>query len=231
MSSAKPLVRSSKFPVAQWSPYVAPLIFFLLVSQLEPAFGTHFYPIVYAVKIVGTVALLVAFRRTYTEVSIDFRLVLPAILLGAVLCGMWVVVDRFTPHFGFLGSRIGFDPYLALHSEVAIGSFLALRFFGLVLVAPVMEELFWRSFVLRLAVNPDNFNQVAIGTYTAASFTMVVVLMAVAHTEWLAAALFSAAMNVVVYRTKSVGACIAAHAATNLCLGIYILVFHAWRFW
>jgi CAAX prenyl protease-like protein len=178
-----------------------------------------------------TVALLIAFRRSYTEISWNMGLLTPSILLGSLLCGMWVLVDRFTPHFSFLGSRVGFEPFAAFHSYVAVICFLTFRFFGLVLVAPVMEELFWRSFVLRLAVNPDSFRQVQIGTYTAASFAAAVVLMAVAHTEWLAAALFSAAMNLIVYRTKSIAACIGTHAATNLWLGIYIIVFHAWRFW
>jgi hypothetical protein len=31
--------------------------------------------------------------------------------------------------------------------------------------------------------------------------------------------------------TRSLGACIIAHAVTNLLLAIYVLKFHAWSFW
>jgi hypothetical protein len=32
-------------------------------------------------------------------------------------------------------------------------------------------------------------------------------------------------------RTKSLGACVVAHAVTNLGLGIYIMVTRQWGFW
>jgi hypothetical protein len=34
-----------------------------------------------------------------------------------------------------------------------------------------------------------------------------------------------------IYRTKSLFACVATHAATNLALGIYVIMAHAWQYW
>jgi len=85
--------------------------------------------------------------------------------------------------------------------------------------------------MLRWIICPDAFRDVALGAFEPLSFGAVVVLMALSHPEWLAAAVFSAVMNLLLYRTRNLFACIATHAVTNLALGIFVLVTHAWRFW
>jgi len=50
---------------------------------------------------------------------------------------------------------------------------------------PSFEEPFWRSFLIRWVVNPD-FEKVAFGTFTLASFAGTVVLFGLEHNLWLA---------------------------------------------
>ncbi|MEA3187909.1 MAG: protease family protein, partial [Chthoniobacter sp.] len=115
---------------------------------------------------------------------------------------------------------------------------LALRFLRLVIVVPLLEEIFWRGFLLRDLIDRD-FEKVPMGAWSAKSFAVVTFLFGLAH--WGAAwwpgpdfvpALFAGAIfNGVAYRTRSLGSCILAHAVTNLLLGIYILRTGQWGFW
>lgn len=214
-----------------WLAYVAPLVVFLLLTQVEGMFGPKWYPLLYSIKLVVVAGLLIAWRREFTEARPAASGLALAVPLGIVLCAAWVAIDRVTPHFALLGSRQGFDPFVHISNPAELWAFLAVRFAGLVVVVPVMEELFWRSFLLRVIIRPEDFKSVPIGTWQPMSFAAVVIVMALAHPEWLAAAVFSATMNALLYWKKNLFACIAAHGATNLCLGIYVLYAHAWIYW
>jgi CAAX prenyl protease-like protein len=94
----------------------------------------------------------------------------------------------------------------------------------------VAEEFFWRGFFLRwfqarafLGVDPRRIG--------AAAFWIVVALFAVEHSRWLAGALAGAAYGWFYVRTGDLRATAAAHAVTNLLLGLYVLAFGAYRFW
>lgn len=214
-----------------WLPYVAPLVIFLLLTQVEGLFGTKWYPLLYAIKLAIVAALLIAWRKSFPEARPQLAGVGVAIPLGILLCAAWVAIDHITPHFALLGSRQAYNPFAAIANPFELWAFLAVRFAGLVVVVPVMEELFWRSFLLRFVIRPEDFKSVPIGKWEPVSFTVVVVVMALAHPEWLAAAVFSAAMNALLYWKKNLFACIVAHGVTNLCLGLYVIYSHAWIYW
>ncbi len=102
--------------------------------------------------------------------------------------------------------------------------FLAVRMLGLVLVVPLFEELFWRSFVVRWIIDPDDFRKVPIGRVTPMAGAITAALFAVEHpAEWLPALLTGALWAWLLHRTKSVSACFVSHAVANLGLGIYVL--------
>ena len=74
---------------------------------------------------------------------------------------------------GHAGAAGGDDPFQA---GMGVGIVLAaIRIFGAVVVVPVMEELFWRSFLMRYIVTPQ-FTTVRLGTFTPLSFGATVVL-------------------------------------------------------
>ena len=89
----------------------------------------------------------------------------------------------------FSGSRSAFDP-LAL-GPAARWAFIAVRLLGLVVVVPVIEELFWRSFLMRWMIDND-FWKVPIGKVTPMAAAVTSVLFALAHPEWLPALLTGA---------------------------------------
>ena len=209
--------------------YVVPTVVFGLFTSLEGYAPTGLYPAVYALKIVAVVASLLVMRQALGDIRPTARVLPAAVLVGLVVCAQWVLLDRWLP-YPHLGTRTAFDPFTAIPSDTWRTAFLALRFTGLVLVVPVMEELFLRSFVLR-AVTDGDFTSVPIGTYSQAAFWAVAGLSALAHPEWLAAIVTSVCYTLLLRQTKSLFACVAAHAVTNAALGVYVLTTHAFQYW
>jgi CAAX prenyl protease-like protein len=106
----------------------------------------------------------------------------------------------------------------------------ASRLFGAALVVPVMEELFWRSFLIRYIVNSD-FTKVPVGLFSWGSFAITVVLFGLEHHYLIAGMMAGIAYNLLLYRSRSLAHCILAHGVTNLVLGWYVLQTGAWHFW
>jgi hypothetical protein len=99
-----------------------------------------------------------------------------------------------------------------------------------VLVVPVMEELFWRAFLIRWLVKED-FKSVPVGTFTWPSFLITVALFGAEHNQWLAGLVCGALYNWLLYRTRSVWACVVAHAVSNAALAAWVLARGDWKFW
>jgi CAAX prenyl protease-like protein len=184
----------------------------------------------YPVKVLSVALVLFLFRKNYTEIC--FReLFGPLVSISALAAGvgvfvLWINLDQ---PFATMGTLRGFDP--DLFREGGMQFFLIVsRLAGAVLVVPVMEELFWRSFLIRYIISPD-FSRVAIGRFTWPSFLITAVLFGLEHNLFLAGILAGIAYNVLLLYTRSLSACIVAHAVTNLALGIYVLRTGKWYFW
>ncbi len=222
-----------------WLPYVAPMVTFLVLTSLEDTLrkakdggpSPTWYPVAYAIKMVIVTAVMVACRSTWRDLRRPSGAhVALATALGLAVAAIWVGLDG---HYGALpflgGTRAAFNPNLM--SPAARIGFLAVRLYGLVLLVPLFEELFWRSFGIRYAIDPD-FTRVPIGRITTMAATVTSVVFALSHpVEWLPALITGFAWAWLVYRTKSLTACVVSHAVANLGLGVYVLTTHAWKFW
>jgi CAAX prenyl protease-like protein len=109
-------------------------------------------------------------------------------------------------------------------------TFIVFRVIGAVLVVPVMEELFWRAFLIRW-VEAENFKSVPVGTFGWRSFAITVALFGLEHDQWLAGLICGALYNWLLYRTRSVWACVVAHAVSNAALAAWVLTRGDWKFW
>lgn len=217
-----------------WLAYGAPMGAFLLLTAgegfLVSGGRSGWYPAVYAAKL-GLVAVVAWLcRSTWGDLRpwLGPRALGLAIGLGALVAVAWVGLDRAYPRLGALGSRVGFDPR-GLPPGARFG-FVAVRLVGLVVVVPLIEELFWRSFLIRWLIDPD-FARVPIGRVTPVSALVTAALFALEHPEWLPGLLAGLAWAWLLRQTRSVAACVVSHATANLGLGLYVLVAHAWQFW
>ena len=152
-----------------------------------------------------------------------------ALFAGSAALVIWISPQAF---FGATPRVDGFNPHFFAGDGPAYWVNLLARFFRMVVIVPLVEELFWRGFLLRYCVR-DDFQNVPVGTFTWTSFLVVTVAFCFEHTppDWVAALFTSALYNAVAYRSRSLLACVVAHAITNLLLGLYILKTQQWGFW
>lgn len=151
----------------------------------------------------------------------------------ALLAGVGVLVIWIAPQtcLGFPPRTDGFNPWF-FGDGIGFWANTIVRVIRLVVVVPLLEELFWRGFLLRHLVH-DPFDEVPFGTFNWRSFAAVTVLFGVAHwgPDFYPALITGAIYNLVAIKTKSLGACVIAHALTNLLLGAYIFKTGQWGFW
>ena len=185
----------------------------------------YFYPL----RVALTGAALLYFRRQYVEIRFrDLKRpyqTAAVFLTGILVFVLWINMDWTL--FGD-GSR-GFDPRILESANLAL-VMTGVRLCGAVVVVPVMEELFWRSFLTRYLVKQE-FLQVTPGLFTSMSFFTSAVLFGLEHHLVFAGIMAGLVYNLVLYTTRSVSQCILAHTVTNLALGMYVLATGSWRFW
>lgn len=182
---------------------------------------------IYPLQTLACAALLFWYRRDYEL----HRFAGPLLTLGvAVLVFvLWISPQAF---LGFPARTDGFNPDVFAGQPGAYWATVLLRFLRLVVIVPLVEEIFWRGFLLRYFIN-EKFTTVPFGAFSWLSFGVVTAGFTFAHSslDWVAAAITGALYNFVAYRTKSLISCVVAHAVTNLLLGLWIMQTRQWGFW
>jgi hypothetical protein len=194
----------------------------------EETFSPDFFDTLYPLRAGLTGLLLWFFRKHYTEIRwnelADARVTPVTIAVGVLLCGAWVNMDWA---FAIQGELTPYDPGT---TGTAMVLMLTARVAGAVLVVPVMEELFWRSFLARYLVNRD-FPKVRPGAITMVAVVATSVLFGLEHNLWLAGILAGLVFTFIYMRTGSLAQTILCHAITNGALAAYVLGTGDWRFW
>lgn len=98
------------------------------------------------------------------------------------------------------------------------------RLVGLIVVVPIMEELFRRSFLMRWLTNHDFLNVDPRSTRRFA-FCATAGLFALEHHLWLAGLIAGVVFNALYIRIRTLWAPITAHAVATTALSIYIVTY------
>jgi CAAX prenyl protease-like protein len=211
---------------------IAPFALFIALLALEALIGDRagdrrWLTIARPLLVAGLLACL---WRHYEELHERVRVRpgdwLIAILLGFAVFAAWITFDRGWAALGEPGR--GFAPVDAqgrLDAPLAI-----LRLAGFALVVPVMEELFWRSFVLRRIKSRD-FLRLPPHAAGLGAFAVSSALFATEHSLWFAGLLAGMAYNLCFMRSGNLWLPILSHAITNGTLGLWILTTQYWRYW
>lgn len=222
-----------------WVRYVLPFAIFMIATSLEPSWAKMgFYEVAYTLKLILVGAAIVWGRRVYPSWS--SRGWAQAVLLGSAGAVFWVLLADLEANSGIKenlpswlasGKRAGFDPY---HGEGSISlaswAFVVVRLTGLIAIVPVMEEVFWRGFLMPYLID-GQFDKVKPGTYTHFSFVFVTLAFTLVHTEWSSALVWGIGVNVLYYWTKNIWACVIMHMVSNALLGIWIMQTQSWELW
>ena len=184
----------------------------------------------YAVTVVAVGAVLVFFWRDYGELARQTlpsaRETLLAVAVGVAVFAVWIQLDA--PWMTLGEPSAGFVPLTA--AGTLDWPLIAVRWIGAALLVPVMEELFWRSFLMRWIEQPvfEGVDPRRVGMRAVVLSTFVFVL---AHTLWLAAAIAGLAYAWLYVRSGKLWVPLIAHGATNGVLGVWVVATGNWRFW
>jgi CAAX prenyl protease-like protein len=180
-------------------------------------------------RAVAVTLALACFWRGYGELG-AFGEVKPYQWLLAISSGLavflvWIHVDH---DWALIDHARSFDPTGRNGGiELTVAS---LRLAEFALVVPVMEELFWRSFLLRW-LDAKDFSAVDPRRVSPRAFALTAALFALEHSHWFAGLVAGLLYNWVYMRTGNLWVPIASHAITNAALGIWIITTGNWQLW
>ena len=211
--------------------YVAPMAAFLLLLTAGPylGLGVYEYPL--------RVAILSAVLWGCSRQVIDLRA--PSwpgsAVLGAAVFVIWVGPDWLWPawrsHWVFQNSITGVVKTSLPPGYESSSLVLVCRALRAVVLVPIIEELFWRGWLMRWLIDSD-VEKVPLGAYARASFWITAALFAGEHGAFWEVGLAAGILyNWWMLHTRSLGDCIVAHAVTNGLLSAYVVLAGKWEYW
>jgi len=206
-----------------WWPYLVPYASFLLMTEFGGRLPDGSAPYLLAIKPAIVLGMILWFRAqgAYPEwrgqgARIGFGGGLMDIAVGLALTVVWILPFIFIP--GMRPEPGGeFDPAMA--GEAYIGLILAVRLFGYALVTPIFEELFIRSFVMRMADawEVEDFRDLPMARFTVRSMVVTVIIFTAGHVpwEWWVCVPWVVLTNLWFYYRKSLSSVMLVHGVTN----------------
>jgi CAAX prenyl protease-like protein len=185
---------------------------------------------VYGVTVLLVAGLLATFWGRYGELARQLAPTMNetglAVAVGLGVFALWIQLDApwmqlGTPTAGF----VPVSPQGQLQWPL-----VAVRWLGAALLVPLMEELFWRSFLMRWIEN-ERFDTVPPRRVRIKAIVLSTFVFTLAHTLWLAAAIAGMAYALLYVRTGKLWVPIVAHAVTNGALGAWVVWSGRWEFW
>ncbi len=214
-------------------PYVLPFAAFMVFLALEKYTSALGPAVEYPLRDVLLIAVLIVFSRSVIDLHSSHKL--ETAVIGVAVFVIWVGPDMLFPAyrhfwlfqnglFGEIGNKV---PENVLLNPVVLWS----RIFRAVVIVPIIEELFWRAWLMRWLISP-RFDKIPLGTYQPAAFAIVAVMFALEHGPYWDVGLVTGVIyNWWMVRTRSLGDCILVHAITNACLCGYVVATHHWEYW
>ena len=213
-------------------PYVVPFAVFLALIGLS-----HLWPLPALTDEILRLAVMAAVLFWVARPACNFQVRQwgGSLLAGALIFGLWIAPDLLFPGYrhSFLFNNAVVGTAQSSLSEAARhdAPVLFLRSLRAVIVVPIVEELFWRGWLMRWTISND-FEQVPLGAYSALSFWAVALLFASEHGPyWDVGLMAGIVFNLWMIRTKSLGDLILAHAVANACLSGYVIAAGKWEYW
>lgn len=183
--------------------------------------------------------------KTYTfNWSVKWSLI--GVVFGAVGIGFWLLPSMLYDAWGLTGKtegllktfgvterNEGFDPGL-FENPVAYWSALIFRFLRAVVVVALVEEIFWRGFVMRLTLDWEgDYWKQPFGKHRWISYGVVTGLFMAAHApiDYAGAFVYGSLTYLLCVWSKNLGACVVMHAIANLLMGLYIMATGKYGLW
>ncbi|HTS29136.1 MAG TPA: CAAX prenyl protease-related protein [Bryobacteraceae bacterium] len=211
--------------------YIAP--FLVYVSLMELGRATAFPAgITLPIRFLFVLLVLLVTSRTLVFRRPSFPVASLAVGIGVFL--IWIAPDlqfHYRDHWLFQNRIFGSAVSSIAPELQRSGGFLAIRILSSTALVPVVEELFWRGWLMRWLIDPS-FQKVPLGKYTPLAFWGVALLFASEHGPYWDVGLAAGIVyNWWLVRCRNLADCILAHAATNAALAVFVLLSGQWQYW
>ena len=225
---------TSKLQASPLLARVLPFVVFLALTSCQGSLGTESHFWVYLAKCVVGVWLI---RVTWPLVS-EMRWVISfeALLAGTLVFILWVTLDVPYTKFSQPDDSWNLQKQFAA-APVMVWVFAGVRIAGSTLLVPMLEEVFYRSFLYRYILAP-NWMFTAHSSFAVKPFLITSIVFGFTHQHWLAGIACGIIYQLLVIRTNRIGDAITAHAVTNLLLGVWVITQglgyadeSQWHFW
>jgi hypothetical protein len=193
----------------------------------------QYVPFLQPVRFFGVLAMLAVFSRGLLPVrpSRFFASVLLGVAVFFIWIGPDVLIPGYRDFFLFSNSIVGHPGASTAPADKTDVFFLVFRVLSSIIAVPIIEELFWRGWMMRWIGSKD-FTRVPIGTYNAEAFWIVALLFASEHGPYWDVGLVTGVIyNWWAIRTRNLTDCVIAHAVTNACLAAYVIGWNQWQYW
>lgn len=206
-------------------PFAIYILFLALsdyLSQLSNGLGMD-AKWLYTARVLLVLITLHYFCKNYVELKFK-----PAAqeILFALVAGILVFLAWILPYPAWAGVNN--------HIQVAgLGLdaiWMTSRFIGAAIIVPVMEELFWRSLVMRW-IDDKNFLNFSPSNVSLLALVISSGVFASAHHLWLAGFFAGLVYGALYIRYRNLWVSIVAHAVTNGVLGIWVMCTGHWQYW
>ncbi len=216
--------------------YMAPYLAYLLLLPLKDHVPAAYLPWATAAR--GALGLYVfwVLRRYLPPLGKPHWPV--AIVAGLLTVVLWAGGQHLL-NYAHLGGRFFLFPGVLEVKDPRVGltalswwSQVVLRLAVASVVVPIVEEIFWRGFLLRAFINWDRFEKLPLGAFAWRAFIGTALLSCLQHPDnWGVSLLCWLAWNLLMYWKKSLLCLMITHGVTNLVLYLYVIKTGDWQFW
>ncbi len=212
--------------------YIGPFLVFMVFLA-----GGKYLPIAPGTEQILRFVVIAAAIWFFSRHIISFRMKAPiaSIAVGVAVFLLWIGPDALFPgyrnHWLFQNDITG-RIQISMQPGLLQDPFqLILRMSRAALLVPILEELFFRGWLMRWLIDND-FERVPLGTYVPQAFWITAALFASEHGPyWDVGLLTGVIYNWWMVRTKSLADMYMVHGVTNLCLSLYVIATGKWEYW
>ncbi len=192
---------------------------------------------IYPVQTLVTLGVLAYYWKSYAF-QWSWKWSFAALVFGAVGIGFWLLPTALYDHWGLTGRttgildwlgvdarREGFDPGI-FENPVAMWSAVAFRFLRAAVVVALVEEIFWRGFLMRFVCDWEgDYWKQPFGRVHWKSYLIVTGMFMLAHApvDYAGAFVYGSLTWLLCVWSKNLGACVVMHATANFLMGVYIM--------
>lgn len=200
---------------------------------------------IYPLQTIASIGTLAYFWKSY-QFNWSWKWSLAGVFFGAVGIGFWLLpttlydawkltgeTEGWMKWLGIAKRDEGFDPGI-FENPAAYWATLMMRFIRAVVVVALVEEIFWRGFVMRFCMDWEgDFWKQPFGRAHLKSFLIVTVLFMGAHgpVDWVGAFVYGSLTYALCVWSKNLGACVIMHAVANFLMGLYVMAYGKYGLW